>query len=83
MDLIKLDIEGIAIEALRGATETILKFKPMIAIEVIKSDQEKIKRFFTELGYQYFPAGLNLIAVHSADPSLQHLSLREGALYLR
>ncbi|BCZ79377.1 hypothetical protein PTKU64_30520 [Paraburkholderia terrae] len=83
VDLIKLDIEGMEIEALRGAVETILKFKPMISIEVIKSDQEKIKRFFTELGYQYFPAGLNLIAVHSADPSLQHLSLRDGTLYLR
>ena len=49
-DLIQLDIEGYELNALKGAVETIRKFKPVIAVE---RTNDQIKAFLTDLGYEY------------------------------
>jgi FkbM family methyltransferase len=82
VDLIKLDIEGMEVEGLRGARETLLKCRPMLAIEVIKSDQRVIKEMLDGTGYQHFPAGLNLLAIHGEDPAVKHVSHRDGKTFL-
>ncbi|KVV45445.1 FkbM family methyltransferase [Burkholderia ubonensis] len=82
VDLIKLDVEGMEIEVLRGARKALRNLKPILAIEIIKSDQAVITGLIDELGYRYFPAGMNLIAVHREDPVLRHLSHRDGVTYL-
>jgi hypothetical protein len=48
-DFIWLDIEGYEIFALRGATETIKKFKPVIFAE---RDSHDVTSFLAEFGYQ-------------------------------
>ncbi|WJF92142.1 FkbM family methyltransferase [Paraburkholderia bonniea] len=81
-DLIKLDVEGMEVEVLRGARKTLKNLKPILTIEILKSDQAVIKGLLDELGYRYFPAGINLIAVHTEDPVLQHLSHIDGMTYI-
>jgi FkbM family methyltransferase len=81
LDLIKLDVEGMEVEVLRGARSTLQRLKPAIFVEILKSDQAVIKAFLDELGYRYFPGGLNLIAVHTEDPVLQHVKHENGVTY--
>jgi FkbM family methyltransferase len=81
-DLIKLDVEGMEVEVLRGAQKTLQNLTPILSIEVIKSDQAAIKALLDKFGYRYFPAGLNLVAAHMNDPVLNHMSYRDGVTCL-
>jgi FkbM family methyltransferase len=47
-DLIQLDIEGYEINALRGAIETITKFRPVVVVE---NNTVDIKNYFDKLKY--------------------------------
>jgi hypothetical protein len=64
----KIDIEGMEMEALSGARNQIARFKPQMLIEKIKSNEAEIGAFLADLGYKTFPLGLNLLAVHESDP---------------
>jgi len=68
LDLIKIDIEGMEMEALIGAKETLDKCKPVVLIEKIKSDPEDISSFLTASGYRLITVGLNYLAIHKSDP---------------
>jgi FkbM family methyltransferase len=68
VDLIKIDVEGMELEVLEGARESIQSFKPSLLIEAIKSSASDIASFLQRLGYKATPAGLNLLAVHESDP---------------
>lgn len=74
LDFIKIDVEGMELEALAGGTKTIERLHPIMLIESIKSDKEAIRRFALERGYQVFPKGINVLAVHASDPVLNDLS---------
>lgn len=58
IDFIKLDIEGSELKALKGAVETIKKWKPKLAIAVYHNpvDFQEIIQFLSELnlGYRYY-----------------------------
>jgi FkbM family methyltransferase len=82
VDLIKLDVEGMEVDVLRGARSVLQRLKPAVFVEILKSDQTVIKAFFDELGYRYFPGGLNIIAVHAEDPVLQHVNHTNGVTYI-
>ena len=73
LDLMKIDIEGMEMEALQGARDSIVRLKPYLLIEKIKSNEEELLRFVTELGYVVFPLGINLLAVHESDPMAAEL----------
>jgi FkbM family methyltransferase len=68
LDFMKIDIEGMEMEALSGARNQIARFKPQMLIEKIKSNEAEIGAFLADLGYKTFPLGLNLLAVHESDP---------------
>lgn len=68
LDFIKIDIEGMEMEALFGAKVSINKFKPILMIEKIKSNETDIRNFLVQFGYQFFSAGINLLALHQDDP---------------
>lgn len=68
LDFMKIDIEGMEMEALRGARATIEAHRPMMMIERIKSDEGELRGFLEGLGYGIFYMGINLLAVHETDP---------------
>jgi FkbM family methyltransferase len=73
LDFIKIDIEGMEMEALTGASKSIAQFKPQLLIEKIKSNEEDIRDFLEDLDYKIFPLGINLLAIHEDDPSLSQI----------
>ena len=68
VDFIKMDIEGMEIEAMLGAEQTIRRCLPSLLIEKLKSDERRMSEMLVAWGYKLFPLGLNIIAVHESDP---------------
>lgn len=52
LDFLKIDLEGMECEALRGAAETIMRFKPVISIEVMLDDNNSIEPLLRSFGYE-------------------------------
>lgn len=77
VDLIKIDVEGMELEVLEGARESIQAYQPSLLIEAIKSSANGIAAFLKRLGYQTTPAGLNLLAVHGNDPLVALLGRKD------
>ena len=80
LDLLKLDLEGMEADALDGAKETIARCKPILFIEVIKSDKDAITSALRGEGYVVLPHGMNVMAIHKDDPTLQNVKpVKEAA----
>jgi len=73
IDLIKIDIEGMELEAIEGAAESLARLHPILIVESIKSDQTKLRQILTGHGYRLFSMGLNILAIHETDKSAGHL----------
>lgn len=80
LDLLKFDVEGMEAEALKGAVETIDRCKPLMFIEVVKSDKDAITSFLEERDYMVLPHGMNVLAVHKDDPTLKNISVEHDKL---
>lgn len=76
VDLIKIDIEGMEMEALEGGQQLIEKARPILLIEQIKTVRERLRAWLQERGYEVIDAGINLLAVHKTDPTLKELQAR-------
>jgi FkbM family methyltransferase len=70
LDFIKLDVEGMELEALQGGLEAIKAFKPAMLIEHIKSEPGTLEPLLEALGYRCFKTLMNILAVHQDDPCL-------------
>lgn len=75
LDLLKIDIEGMEMQALDGASDMIEKTRPIVVIEVIKSDKAEIESYLGSMGYTLFAFGLNYLAVHQDDPVLGDIQM--------
>lgn len=51
VSVIKIDVEGLEYNVLKGAREVILKHKPVIFIEIFKVNYEKVLELLCEYGY--------------------------------
>ena len=49
-----MDVEGMEIEVLDGASESIAKTKPIMLVEILKTGRDKIVDFFKDLNYEFF-----------------------------
>ena len=77
VDLIKLDIEGMEMEALAGAQVTIERSRPIVLVESIKAGREPLRAHLAERGYKVADAGMNLLAIHKSDPVADELQVPE------
>jgi FkbM family methyltransferase len=67
LDFFKLDVESMEEKVLTGATDTILRCKPIIHLEQLKSDSKKLVELLTEFGYTIYNMGPNLLCIHKQD----------------
>jgi FkbM family methyltransferase len=70
VDFIKIDVEGMELEALEGAKRSITQSHPIMLIEKIKTDAEKLRAWLKAHGYEIIDAGINMLAIHQSDKTL-------------
>jgi FkbM family methyltransferase len=69
VDLIKIDVEGMEMEVLEGAQQTIANQHPLMIIEWNKCGIDKLSPKLTNMGYKYLNFGpMTIIAFHRDDP---------------
>jgi hypothetical protein len=73
IDFIKIDVEGMELDALAGAAESIAQHRPAVLVESIKAGAAALREWLTARGYRIFEVGINLLAVHRSDPILPHI----------
>lgn len=80
LDLLKIDVEGMEADVLVGAQRTINACKPMMIIEVVKSDQDWIQSYLSLRGYRCYLFAGNVLAVHESDSAGAGVSASAGIL---
>ncbi len=63
IDLIKIDVEGMELDVLRGCKESIEKFRPLLFIEKIKTNEQHMRVVLDSWNYVSFEIGMNLLAI--------------------
>jgi len=79
VDFIKLDVEGMELEALQGAEKTVERSRPVLLIEKIKADAEQLTGWLRDRGYTTKDAGINVLAIHSSDKILADINPKRAA----
>lgn len=69
LDLMKIDVEGMEIEALEGAAATMRAFKPIVFVEHIKVGRKRLTDMLEPAGYKIFLSDMNILAIHESDPT--------------
>lgn len=78
VDLIKLDIEGMEIDGLRGAAKMLANQKPILVLEIIKSDVNALGALLMEAGYKLYRLGnIDMLAVHADDKCAGEIATRD------
>jgi hypothetical protein len=79
LDLIKMDVEGMELDALAGSIKCIERHHPVLLVETIKSDKNKLRALFESCDYAVFEVGMNFLAIHKTDKSLAHVTIAKPA----
>jgi FkbM family methyltransferase len=61
--LIKIDVEGMEMQVLAGAEETIRRCRPLMFIEYLKNDKDALARRIAAFGYFTVPVDINFLCV--------------------
>lgn len=79
IDLLKIDVEGMELEVLQGAAQTVGSLRPIIIVERLKTKQDDITDFLGSFGYRCYQLGLNILAIHPSDSTNSHITLGQVA----
>lgn len=74
LDLMKLDVEGMELEAVAGARGTIARHRPVIYAEHFKVGFERLRDALMPLGYAVVRHGRDLLAMAADDPAARHIN---------
>jgi FkbM family methyltransferase len=75
LDLLKIDIEGMELDALAGAAGCISANRPIIYVEKLKTDPAQLRAWLETADYNVFDAGGNFLAVNKADKCLAQIKI--------
>jgi len=75
VDLIKIDVEGMELDVLEGAAQSIARYHPVLMVESIKTDKAKLQEWLQRNEYRTFDIGLSILAIHQTDGTLDHVKL--------
>lgn len=75
-DFLKIDVEGMEMEAFDGAKTLIAIHRPIILVEKIKADAAALQKRLEEAGYTVMDADINLLAIHRDDKTLSELNAK-------
>jgi FkbM family methyltransferase len=70
LDLIKIDVEGMELEVLAGAKQTIARCLPIIIAERLKTNHEVLVATLAAHGYHVVSGPMNVFAIHPTDPTM-------------
>jgi hypothetical protein len=74
IDLIKIDVEGMELDVLEGARASIERHHPILTVETIKTDFDRLAKLLAELDYQVFQLDrINIAAIHRSDKTASHI----------
>jgi hypothetical protein len=74
LDFLKLDVEGMELEALEGARRTVEALRPIMLVEHVKAKPGVLQTWLEARGYRCFQTPMNILAVHRDDPCLAAVS---------
>jgi len=69
--LIKIDVEGMEIDVLKGAFQTINRCQPVLFVEYIKSNKEELANWLIKMGYDLYVFTGNWLCVNPQKIFLQ------------
>jgi FkbM family methyltransferase len=78
LDLAKLDLGGMEVEALRGAAATLERCRPILLVEASRSRKGALEEVLNTANYAVFGVGRYLLAAHNEDPALAEVRERAG-----
>jgi FkbM family methyltransferase len=79
VDLIKIDVEGMEIDALQGAVNCIGDLRPILYVETVKSDKNALGEWLKNRGYRIIETGINLFAIHNTDKASAGITVQKPA----
>jgi FkbM family methyltransferase len=78
LDFLKLDLEGMEILALEGATRVLTEHRPVVFAEHLKCGVEPLRQLLEERGYVVLVDSNDVWAVPEGDMILKHLSVQSA-----
>ena len=76
LDFVKIDVEGMELDALAGSVKCIDNHHPILLVEMVKVDKNKLRACLESFDYSVFEAGLNFLALHKTDKCLAHVEIK-------
>ena len=73
VDLLKVDVEGMEVQAILGAHRTIQQCRPLLYVEFVKSDVDRLRYLIADFQYELFEIGFNYLAVARERIHMMHV----------
>lgn len=76
-NLIKIDVEGMELDVLAGAGNLIKRCLPVLIVEFVKTDKDRLRGTLEAGDYGVFEFGMNFVAVHKSDKTINHVRVNQ------